>query len=154
MKTWLLGAVCILVACSGDDSGTDGLAREVPGACLLIPGNYVLHYEVLDTTASCEGIEALADEYITVTKDQIFTGAPPEALAGCVNGEPAVDGCFSAYQRDCSMETPGGRAQSTLLVQIDYAEGKGQVRLTGLLYSGTVLLDSCVVNMAAEIHAR
>lgn len=131
------------------------MAQEIGGSCVFTPGSYVVSYDVLDASASCTDTDALPDEYLTVTDQGTLVGtAAEETPAGCADGTPLVEGCFVAFDRNCTTETSNGLVEAIVGTQFDYAAGEGQITLTGRLYSGTTLIDACVINMEATIQRR
>jgi hypothetical protein len=132
---------------------SEEMAIEVDGACIFNPGTYVVTYRVLGATASCGTVSPLVDEYITISDGGSILGAT-EVPPGCADSEPLVEGCFVAFDRNCSNETAIGRLESNVDFQFEYAEGSGLVTLTGRLYSGETLLDVCNITQEATISRR
>jgi hypothetical protein len=151
----LCGMAACLSACGGEDSGGDAMAEEIGGVCVFTPGSYVASYRVLDATSSCGDTEAFPDEFITVTDDgTLVSTGDGSAPAGCADGNAVVRGCFVAFDRVCTEQTASGTLDATIGFQFWYDDGEGEVTFTGRLYSGSTLIDACVINLGATIQRR
>jgi hypothetical protein len=154
-RWWTAVAVCALVACGGDDSGADAMAKEVGGACLFTPGSYVVSYHIIDASEVCGDIEATPNEYLTVLNDGTLVGTGAEAADTCVDGPAVVDGCYLAFNRACEFTVDGGHVTTTGGFEYDYADGTGTSTLSIRLYYGTnTLPTTCNVSQEATINRR
>jgi hypothetical protein len=153
-KLWIVALALGLGACAGEDeSGATGMANEVNGECVFKPGSYVATYDVLDASASCEDMEPLPDEYMTITDGRAFAGrsSTPE---GCVDGDFIVEGCFVGFERSCAHTTSSGRLTVDVVFEFDYEKGTGIVDMHSSLYSGSILIDTCLATQSATIRPR
>jgi hypothetical protein len=152
VRKWLLlGSVCALTACGGEDSDGEGMAEEVGGRCVFTPGSYVISYEIVEISDSCGDLDPAPTEYLTVLNDGTILGAGADAPDGCVDTEPVRSGCHSTFNRACELLISGHRVTSTSAYEYDYADGTGNSTLQLRIYSGPASDDLIAVCNETEL---
>lgn len=126
-----------LAACAGNDAA--GEQQELP-ACLP-PGDYELHYALVDDT--CGGFPTPATELFTIRTDGTAAGAS-EPPTGCTDGKISDVDCVRDSSRRCRFPLEDGRTlEATYTFVLDLTDHEGSVSIAARWYNGQLLADAC-----------
>ena len=176
MRWMLSGALCGLVACSGevttprDESEALGelqpvqrseppMAAEVDGDCVYRPGNYGVRYAFDPPSAQCEEFEPWTDETLTLSSNISLTsiGYDPED-GSCGAGNLVVDGCLASFDRYCDLQPENRRIVMFGVFEYDFAANAGHGSLDVSTFDTTRdpprLLERCRPNVTVTLRRR